>query len=539
MGVYIHRYDSETTEFNPTYWGDGYLEPWVSYTEDIERTDYNKSPKDVYTGKYLTIESGSRMGGSFIFVHTPGTQSRTIEYRVNRGEWNQLNSTEVGTGGYIMIGSESIIEFRGDNASYSDGNDKYCMISIGLDDYRIYGNIMSLVSKDGFQTNKTLTGTHNFNGLFSGCSGTFEASNLILPATGLTESCYRNMFYGCSGLTMGPELPATTLAKECYYSMFYDCTGLLECPNLPATNLAQGCYYFMFRRCSSITRIPKLPATTLENDCYRYMFNRCFSLHELRLDLPATVIPNDAYRGMFAYCSGITEVTGTIPATEINSGGCLSMFIGCSSMTDTIDSVGVEGCIIDDEGCETMFHCCSSLVEPPLLPAEEVGVSGYSSMFSHCNALTDGPELPAERISTASYFSMFYDCPSLTAVTSELPAPVLAEACYRSMFNLCTSLRKAPNLEVETLAKECYMWMFDTSGIKELTCLATGITVENSIAGILFGTSDGILHINPMSDQASYDVLRDAWWNSKHQSQTTQENIFDVPRTWTIHEREP
>lgn len=536
MGVYIHHYNSAETEFNPTYWGDDYLEPWVSYTEDIERTDYNKDPKDVYTGKYLTIESGNRMGGNFIFVHTPGTQSRTIEYRVNKGEWHQLNSSEVGTGGYVMINPETTIEFRGDNATYGDGNDKYCMISIGLDDYRIYGNVMSLVSKEGFQTNKTLTGSHNFNGLFSGASGNFDASNLILPATALTESCYRNMFYGCSGLTLGPQLPATTLAKECYYSMFYDCTGLLQCPELPATNLAEGCYYFMFRRCSSITRIPKLPATTLENDCYRYMFNRCFSLNIVRLDLPATVIPNDAYRGMFAYCSGITEVSGTIPATSIGSGGCLSMFIGCSSMTRTIESVGVEGCVIGDEGCETMFHCCTNLVEAPLLPAAQIGVSGYCSMFSHCEALTNGPELPALNISTASYFSMFYDCPSLTAVTSELPATVLAVSCYRSMFNLCTSLTKGPDLPVETLSKECYMWMFDNSGVKELTCRATGITVENSIAGILFGTSNGILYINQMSNQSEFNELATAWRESKHYTQDEPPVLIpDVPSTWSIY----
>ena len=546
MGIYIHRYDSEETQFNPAYWGDAYLEPWVSYTEDVERTDYNKSPRDLFAEKYLTIGNiGNGASGGYVrFMHGNGTQPRTIEYRINGGEWAGITSTTAGT--EINVAQGDTIEFRGDNATYSDGNDAYCTILVELDNYRVYGNVMSLVSKDGFKTMKTLTGSHNFNGLFSGCSGNFDARNLILPATALTESCYRNMFYGCTGLTNGPELPAATLAKECYYSMFYDCTGLLECPDLPATNLAEGCYYYMFRRCSSITRIPELPATTLEKDCYRYMFNRCFSLNKLALNLPATEIPYDAYRGMFAYCSGITEVSGTIPATSIGSGGCLSMFIGCSSMTHTIDSVGVEGCVIGDEGCETMFHYCTNLAEAPLLPAMEVGVSGYCSMFSHCEALTNGPELPATGISTASYYSMFYSCSSITAVTSELPAQVLADSCYRSLFNGCTSLAKGPDLRPETLSKECYMWMFNNSidsssglsgGVKELTCRATGISVDdNSIAGILQNTSAGTLYINPMSSQTDFNALAEAWWRSQHASQEDPSRmVWDVPRSWSIY----
>jgi hypothetical protein len=34
------------------------------------------------------------------------------------------------------------------------------------------------------------------------------------------------MFYECTSLTTAPELPATTLTESCYENMFYGCTNL-------------------------------------------------------------------------------------------------------------------------------------------------------------------------------------------------------------------------------------------------------------------------------------------------------------------------
>ena len=34
------------------------------------------------------------------------------------------------------------------------------------------------------------------------------------------------MFYGCTSLTTAPELPATTLVNSCYTQMFFGCTKL-------------------------------------------------------------------------------------------------------------------------------------------------------------------------------------------------------------------------------------------------------------------------------------------------------------------------
>ena len=99
------------------------------------------------------------------------------------------------------------------------------------------------------------------------CIGNIE--NLLDYATvesgehpSMADSCYYNMFSGCTNLNKAPDLPATTLALGCYNSMFSGCTSLIKAPTLPATTLAKSCYKYMFRNCTSL----KLSST--KNDEY-------------------------------------------------------------------------------------------------------------------------------------------------------------------------------------------------------------------------------------------------------------------------------
>ena len=52
------------------------------------------------------------------------------------------------------------------------------------------------------------------------------------------------MFYGCTSLTVAPELPATTLVSGCYNRMFYSCTSLCYIDakflTTPSTNYTQN-----------------------------------------------------------------------------------------------------------------------------------------------------------------------------------------------------------------------------------------------------------------------------------------------------------
>lgn len=118
-----------------------------------------------------------------------------------------------------------------------------------------------------------------------------KAGVISLMNRTLAESCYNQMFYGCTGLTAAPALPATTLAESCYSNMFMDCTGLTAAPALPATTLAESCYNGMFMDCTSLPAAPALPAATLVKGCYSYMFLGCAKLSSvtcLATDISAT-----------------------------------------------------------------------------------------------------------------------------------------------------------------------------------------------------------------------------------------------------------
>ena len=143
--------------------------------------------------------------------------------------------------------------------------------------YNVGGDISSLTNEI------TEVKNYTFYKLFNGDNYIKDASNLILPATTLTQYCYGYMFYGCSSLTTAPELPATELASYCYSSMFYGCSSLTTVPALPATTLASGCYYNMFCSCTSLTTAPTLPATTLADHCYYEMFQNCTSLNSITM----------------------------------------------------------------------------------------------------------------------------------------------------------------------------------------------------------------------------------------------------------------
>ena len=106
-----------------------------------------------------------------------------------------------------------------------------------------------------FASSKSIYNRFVINGLVAASGDITSLRRFDLIQTPLAGHCYRNMFYGCTGLTSAPELPATTLALNCYYNMFYGCTGLTSAPELPATTLVANCYRNMFSGCTNISLI--------------------------------------------------------------------------------------------------------------------------------------------------------------------------------------------------------------------------------------------------------------------------------------------
>ncbi|MBP3775890.1 MAG: leucine-rich repeat protein [Prevotella sp.] len=214
----------------------------------------------------------------------------------------------------------------------------------------IYGNIMSLVDEENFATATELTDDNTFQELFKGCTNLYShpTNKLVLPATTLTENCYRYMFVRCENLTVAPELPATTLADDCYDSMFDGCTSLTTAPALPATTLETYCYYNMFYGCTSLTVAPELPATTLAYGCYAYMFEGCTSLTTAPA-LPATTLETRCYNNMFKGCTKLNSVTCL--ATNISASNATTGWLsGVSDAGTFTKAAGMTGWTSDGNG---------------------------------------------------------------------------------------------------------------------------------------------------------------------------------------------
>lgn len=202
-----------------------------------------------------------------------------IQYQLNGGEW-----TDAAWGQPITLAANDKVCFRGNNGTcYDEAEWAGFHIECSNDCY-VYGNMMSLIDKDGFATNATLTEPYAFFHLFqkSDYSANTTVRNhptkdIVLPATTLTYNCYDGLFADCQGITRAPQLPATTLAEWCYCMMFSG-TSITEAPALPATTLTNACYSDMFMNCTSLAAAPELPAPTLVEGCYSSMFSGCSSL---------------------------------------------------------------------------------------------------------------------------------------------------------------------------------------------------------------------------------------------------------------------
>lgn len=280
-----------TNDISKIYLGSAEIEKIYLGTEDVyESGDTPTPPAPSYDTQYLTIESTSD-NNTIYWRSNVSNQGKTISASTDNGEtWTTYTSSNSGSGTTIAtLNTGDKVLVKGTNATYF----QYAALGYFDSDgqFIVYGNIMSLVYGDNFSGQTTLTSGETFRNLFFN-GKVASAENLILPATTLTQSCYDNMFQGCSNLTTAPSvLPATTLAQSCYTYMFSNCTNLTTVPTLPATTLASYCYQGMFLYCTSLTTAPELPATTLAQNCYASMFNGCSSLNSitcLATDISAT-----------------------------------------------------------------------------------------------------------------------------------------------------------------------------------------------------------------------------------------------------------
>lgn len=228
--------------------------------------------------------------------------------KVNWTEFNVRNSTQYYNPNFITLNKNQKVYLKTTSQFYKTGiTNTYGTSTYQYNyfkttgNFKVYGNIMSLCYGDDFVNKTTLPWTYTFYYLFSSCTKLVDASNLILPATTLTNYCYFYMFNNCTALTTAPELPATTLANGCYFYMFYGCTALTTAPELPATTLVQYCYQSMFKGCTALTIAPELPATTLADNCYQSMFYGCTLLNYVKALFTTDISSSTTYTENWLY----------------------------------------------------------------------------------------------------------------------------------------------------------------------------------------------------------------------------------------------
>lgn len=205
----------------------------ANYKIYIDKMNIDYQP--TYDHQYLTIEFLE--AGDFQikrdYTLTPDSiAQRNISYAVNNTE-NWISNTmsnlkqSADTIDIFDLVAGDKIYLKGDNNGLFSG---YNVLKFKFNSnakVKIYGNIMSLLWGDNFISNMNeIKYSYTFIGIFSGLSHLVDASNLILPATVLSEGCYCDMFRGCSMLTCGPELLAQKLVKNCYQGMFNNCSSL-------------------------------------------------------------------------------------------------------------------------------------------------------------------------------------------------------------------------------------------------------------------------------------------------------------------------
>jgi len=363
----------------------------------------------------VNVSAPFSYGGMCMEALTGGTVSisnpngLTIEYKVENNDWESANSTTIS----IKANAKERVWFRGLNDSYATGNSedgyKPTVFNCYNGEFYLYGNLMSLIYGDEYESKTTITGEYAFFKLF------FQNSNIInhpnleieLPATTLSASCYRNMFYSCTKLTQAPKLPAKKLEEACYASMFCYCSALKEFPEMAATDMAyMSCTWMMMK--TGIETAPELPAMNLARSCYEFMFSECPDLRKGPSVLPATELAATCYTGMFQRCEKL-ETAPELPATDLK--------YSCYSH---------------------MFNGCTSLKKAPKLPATGLAEACYQRMFGN-SGLEEAPELLAMDLEVMCYQYMFEGCTSLERAPV-LPATTLNNWCYEKMFNGCSNL---------------------------------------------------------------------------------------------------
>jgi hypothetical protein len=238
----------------------------------------------------------------------------TLSYSLDDGEtWTTTTISDTTSFGTINTGQKII--FKGTNTRLAKSWDTYNYFN-ATKQFKVYGNIMSLLNGDDFKTNYEFDSsvTDHCTGLFR-TTYIVDASNLILPALTLYVSSYNGMFRGATNLVYGPKvLPALNVPKDGYSSMFEGCISLVEAPEILATTVsgdtALNRMFCMHRNNKVTAAMTKGPVLRITNPLsYNNVYQQLFCGNGNLVEITVLV---DGTNGSFANWLNNVSSTGVI-----------------------------------------------------------------------------------------------------------------------------------------------------------------------------------------------------------------------------------
>ena len=377
MGLHLKTFGTEE-QYQEFIVSDSYLRHNVSLILSTRGVHYNRNiiPPHDYSKDYLTLDVVS--GGTIMWKAKNGV-AKTISYSKDDGQnWTEITASSTGTPINVDAGDKVLL--KGTNETYATAKDSGSAFSGGTATYNIEGNVMSLIGGNAFTGLTELTQSWALHGLFDS-SRAISAENMILPATALTENCYRAMFANTNLFVKAPALPATTLASSCYRYMF-SISKITEAPELLAATIPYNAYEGMFNGCSNLNYIKCLATSWQSSSFNNWVSNVAASGYFVKASgtswisgnsgipngwtvyedeiLYAPVITNDLYNYVTITC----ETSNTDIYYRLNEAGTYSAYT--TPFTITADTVVESYSVRGSDTSTTVSRTCQYLSTVPL-----------------------------------------------------------------------------------------------------------------------------------------------------------------------------
>ena len=183
------------------------------YRRHLILTNY-QSNSGIDINNYLTIEALED-------GLTAKLSTNACEYCINgNGIWLSLAAGATTP----SINQGQTLSFRGNLTPNSSNGIGTFTISKKCN---LLGNCMSMLFGDNAENNFSISEYSSaFSRLFLNCTTIIEVSKDFLPATTLADSCYSNMFSGCTNLNADIFLNAITEGYWSYQYMYKNCNKI-------------------------------------------------------------------------------------------------------------------------------------------------------------------------------------------------------------------------------------------------------------------------------------------------------------------------